>query len=292
MDTLAYGTNISEKETLSVGMLEKVEQLEKECSVNRSWRNDCEARLQFLEKCCSIFSGRAIQKEAREKEECEKLKEKIRKLEARNQYLLSQAMSMHKQSENINDPLRLSAVLEMFKKLKLQEWGKCWNSSARWSYKTASIIIQKLFDACERDTEMRKTDICQTLGFPPPDYAANSYIQEQMCGQMLAILKLLRYSYYHNDSVICKIITHANVSPRNADQEQFAKTCCRVFCLLLLQDSPVKAVWDIRDCSLQHVELVDQQDIKYFKKSELQILWPLLMDGKIVIERGVAWNEK
>ncbi|XP_015717198.1 uncharacterized protein LOC107313449 [Coturnix japonica] len=180
----------------------------------------------------------------------------------RNQNLLSQAMSMHKQSENIDDPLRLSAVLEMFKKLKLQEWRKCWNSSARWSYRTASMIIQKLFDACERDTEMRKTTILQTLGFPPLDYAANSYIQ------------------------------HANVPLRNADQEQFAKTCCRVFCLLLLQDSPVKAVWDIRDCSLQHVELADQQGIKYFKKSELQILWPLLTDGKIVIERGVVWNEK
>lgn len=51
-------------------------------------------------------------------------------------------MSMHNQSENVNDPFRLTAVLSMFKTLKLQEWGKFWSSSDRLSYSGAGNIIK------------------------------------------------------------------------------------------------------------------------------------------------------
>lgn len=51
-------------------------------------------------------------------------------------------MSMHNQSENVNDPFHLTAVLSMFRTLKLQEWGKCWSSSDRLSYSRASNIIK------------------------------------------------------------------------------------------------------------------------------------------------------
>ncbi|XP_052524352.1 uncharacterized protein LOC128073452 isoform X1 [Tympanuchus pallidicinctus] len=255
------GSNTSERETLKPDLSERLEQLGKEFSAS---------------------SGSIIQKE---KENYEKLQERIRDLEARNEKLLSKALSMHKQSENLNDPFRLSAVLDMYRMLKLHEWGKCWSSSARLSYPKASNIIKKLFDACERDIEKRKTGTFEILGFPLSHDAANTCKQELMPD----IMKLLRYGYYLNDSGINKIIKHADVPLKNIEQEQFAVKCCRVFCLLLLQDSPVKAVWNIHECSLQYLEHVDQQDLKYCR-AELRILWPMLMNEVNVIERGVVWN--
>ncbi|XP_031456179.1 uncharacterized protein LOC116233418 isoform X2 [Phasianus colchicus] len=283
------GSNTSEKETLEPDLSERLERLEKEF---RSWRDCSAVQLQFLLKCCSASSGSITQKEFPEKEEYEKniriLKERIGDLEARNEKLLSKVMSMHKQSENMNDPFRLSAVLDMYRMLKLREWGKCWSSSARLSYSKASNIIKKLFDACEKDIEKRKTGILEILGFTSSHDAGNTCKQELMPD----IMKLLRYGYYHNDSGINKITKQADVPLKNINQEQFALMCCRVYCLLLLQDSPVKAVWNIHECSLHCLEHVDQQDLKHYKREELQILWPMLTNGGNVIERGVVWNEK
>ncbi|XP_042672074.1 uncharacterized protein LOC122159003 isoform X2 [Centrocercus urophasianus] len=227
------------------------------CGSNTSERETLKPDLEQLGKEFSASSGSIIQKEVPEKEKYEKLQERIRDLEARNEKLLSKALSMHKQSENLNDPFRLSAVLDMYRMLKLHEWGKCWSSSARLSYPKASNIIKKLFDACERDIEKRKTGTFEILGFPLSHDAANTCKQELMPD----IMKLLRYGYYHNDSGINKII----------------------------KDSPVKAVWNIHECSLQYLEHVDQQDLKYCR-AELRILWPMLMNEVNVIERGVVWN--
>ncbi|XP_065598905.1 uncharacterized protein LOC136052581 isoform X4 [Cyrtonyx montezumae] len=160
---------------------------------SRSWGDKYESRLQLLEKCNSALLGGIRQNELQE-QECEKLRKKNRELEARYQKLLSKTMSMHKQSENMNDPMRLSAVLDMYKMLRIQEWGKCWSRSARFSYQRASIIIKKLFDACEKDIEMRKADIIEILCILPQ----NSCNQELM----LDTVKLLRHGYYHNDSSI------------------------------------------------------------------------------------------
>ncbi|POI35936.1 hypothetical protein CIB84_000309, partial [Bambusicola thoracicus] len=192
------------------------------------------------------------------------------------QKLLSQAVGMHKHSENMNDPFRLSAVLNVL------------------------FAFQKLFDACEKDIEKRKIDILKILGFSSLYNDANTCKQEQM----LDIMKLLRDGYYHNDLCICEIIKssykavktvldfqQADVPLRSTDLKQFAQKCCRVFCLLLLQDSPVTAVWNLSECPPQYLDHVDQQDIMYRKKTELRVLWPILADGKNVIERGVVCDE-
>ncbi|XP_040516454.1 uncharacterized protein LOC417973 isoform X3 [Gallus gallus] len=214
--------------------------------------------------------------------------ERLEKLEeeCRNQKLLSQAMSMHNQSENVNDPFRLTAVLSMFRTLKLQEWGKCWSSSDRLSYSGAGNIIKKLFDACEKDIEKRKTVILEILGFSSSDNAANSCKQEQMLG----IMKLLRDGYYHSDLGICEIIKQADVPLRSMNLKQFAQKCCRVFCLLLLQDSPVKVVWYMDMWPQHYLEYVDQQVVTYHKRNKVQILWPMLTDGQTVIEKGVVYD--
>lgn len=72
--------------------------------------------------------------------------------------------------------------------------------------------------------------------------------------------------------------------------KQFAQKCCRVFCLLLLQDSPVKAVWYMDLWPQHYLEYVDQQGITYHKRNKVQILWPMLTDGQTVIEKGVAYD--
>lgn len=52
-------------------------------------------------------------------------------------------MSMHKQSEDMNDPLRLTAVLEMYEMLRLREWEKFRSSSlSSLPYKAGSSIIK------------------------------------------------------------------------------------------------------------------------------------------------------
>lgn len=82
----------------------------------------------------------------------------------------------------------------------------------------------------------------------------------------------------------------ADVPLRSMNLKQFAQKCCRVFCLLLLQDSPVKAVWYMDMWPQHYLEYVDQQVVTYHKRNKVQILWPMLTDGQTVIEKGVAYD--
>ncbi|OXB60384.1 hypothetical protein ASZ78_001210 [Callipepla squamata] len=258
--TSAYGSNTSEQKTSNLNVSEGQELKALYLSVpeGQELKALClnvSERQEQLEKEFSARPGVVSQNELQD-QECEKLRKKNREIEARYQKLLSKTMSMHKQSENMNDPMRLSAVLDMYRMLRIQEWGKCWSRSAHFSYQKARIIIKNLFDACERDIEMRKAAIIEILCILPPN----------RCNQelMLDTVKLLRHGYYHNDSSIYSEI---------------------------IRDSPVKAVWNQDECSLQWLEHVDYKELKYSKISELQMLWPVLKDGEEVIEKGVVWNE-
>lgn len=71
------------------------------------------------------------------------------------QELLAKAMAMHQHSEDISDPLRLSAVLERYEMLRLQEWEKVRSSMPyRWTYEEGSRAIRVCsspfapFDSC------------------------------------------------------------------------------------------------------------------------------------------------
>lgn len=52
-------------------------------------------------------------------------------------------MAMHQHSEDINDPSHLSAVLERYEMLRLQEWEKVRCSMPhRWTYEEGSNAIR------------------------------------------------------------------------------------------------------------------------------------------------------
>ncbi|KFR08955.1 hypothetical protein Y956_01279, partial [Nipponia nippon] len=175
----------------------------------------------------------------------------------RNQELLSKAMGMHKDSENMNDPSRLSTMLHMYEMLRLHQWEKLRISTAsHLSYKTGSSIIKKLFDACEKDIQQKITNIFEVLEIPP----SNDTMTNSKQGMMQEIRNLFRYSYCQNHSEFYNnIIMRAGVDATTALQRQFALQCCKIYCLLLLQDPPVKAVWNIQESLVQDVEHVDKK---------------------------------
>lgn len=51
-------------------------------------------------------------------------------------------MSMHKQSENMNDPSRLSAVVQSYEILRLHDWEKFKKYSTNMTYKNGRSIIK------------------------------------------------------------------------------------------------------------------------------------------------------
>ncbi|XP_033370151.1 uncharacterized protein LOC107204320 isoform X2 [Parus major] len=164
--------------------------------------------------------GRAIQIHE-EKEENKMLKEKIKKLEARIQELLAKAIVMHQHSEDINDPSRLSAVLDRYELLRLREWEKVRSSmSHRWTYKEGSRAIKE-----------------------------------------------------------------AAINTGSGNETQFLLQCCQIYCLLLLQDPPVKADWKM---DIQYLEHVDRKDAVYWKKTSF--LWPIMKCGEKIIVKGVVWD--
>ncbi|XP_038025221.1 uncharacterized protein [Anas platyrhynchos] len=231
------------------------------------------------------FSGRVTQKEL--EEENQKMKEKIKRLETRNNELLSKMMSMHKQSENMNDPSRLSAVVQLYEMLRLHDWEKFKTNSTNMTYKNGRSIIKKLFDTCEKDIEKRKNDIFNVLDVSFLNYAMANCKQELMP----IVTELLRNAYFQQHSDFYKKITkQASVTLEDDVQKQFALKCCRVYCLMLLQKSPVKAVWHKQEIHPEELEHVDKKDLStvHWKKAEL--LWPVLKSGKELIAKGVVWD--
>lgn len=292
----ACGNMTSGTEALHLNMTERLEKVEKDLRLMErkctAWCDDFESRLRLLENCNRAFPGRVTQKEPEDKEENRKMKEKIKQLKARNHELLSKLMSMHKQSENMNDPSRLSAVLHLYEMVRLHDWEKCRKSSTNMTYTNGRSIIKKLFDACEEYIEKRKNDIFNVLDISSLNYAYESQ-EFANCKQELMpiVTELLRNAYCQRYSDFNKIITEqASVTLENDDQKQFALRCCRVYCLMLLQESPVKAVWHPQEILPQHVEHVDKKAFEHWKKTGL--LWPVLKSGEEVIVKGVVWDLK
>ncbi|KFV56440.1 hypothetical protein N328_03653, partial [Gavia stellata] len=178
----------------------------------------------------------------------------------RNKELLSKAMGMHKNSENMNDPSRLSAVLQMYEMLRLHDWEKLRSSTASYlTYKNGSTVIfalQKLFDASEKDIQQRITNVFEVLDIPPSNDAMTNSKQRMI----QEIRNLFRYSYYQNHSEFySKIVMQAGFDLKTAIQRQFTLQCCKTYCLLLLQDPPVKAEWNLQESSIEYLEHVDKK---------------------------------
>ncbi|XP_009085204.4 uncharacterized protein LOC103813623 [Serinus canaria] len=217
---------------------------------------------------------RVIQMPHKEKEENEMLKEKIKKLEQRNQELLAKAMAMHQHSEDINDPSRLSAVLERYEMLRLKEWEKVRSSMPYpWTYEEGSHTIRKVFDACEKDEQWRREKLLHVIYIPPSNKV-----------MMQDVMKLLREHYHQNPMVYDQIVQEAGIHIRT-ETLQFLRQCCQIYCLLLLQDPPVKAEWGM---DRRHLEHVDKKDVVHWNSASL--LWPIMKRGEEIIVKGVIWD--
>ncbi|XP_058661690.1 uncharacterized protein LOC131558100 isoform X1 [Ammospiza caudacuta] len=230
-----------------------------------------------MDKNIKALPEKVIQILHEENEEIEMLKDKNKMLEGRIQKLLAKAMAMHQHSEDINDPLRLSAVLERYEMLRLQEWEKVRCSMPhRWTYEEGSEAIRKVFDACEKDIQQRREDILKVLNIP----ASNKVMMQD-------VMKLLRQHYHQNSMVYDQIIQEAAIHIRTENQTQFLLQCCQIYCLLLLQDPPVKAEWRIRS---KHLEHVDKKDAVHWENESL--LWPIMKRGEEIIVKGVVWDQR
>ncbi|KFU85255.1 hypothetical protein M959_13703, partial [Chaetura pelagica] len=169
--------------------------------------------------------------------------------------LLPKVMSMHQHSENMNDPLRSSAVLEKYERFMLQGWGKLKTSQGSYvSYEDGSKLIKKLFDACEKDMEQRKTGILKQLNFPPSD---NTMTNSKQLGGNVTL-------HQYNISKLCKLfsLNFQQAAPDikfDALKFEFAQQCCEVYCLLLLQDPPIKAVWQSEAISEFYADHMDKK---------------------------------
>ncbi|KAM6291482.1 uncharacterized protein LJ264_005852 isoform 2-T2 [Porphyrio hochstetteri] len=192
-------TDISLLKTLYCDVVRRLSVVEEELRKRRPWPDMAETQLQHPEGYQRAFPGPVTQNELQEKEEYKKLKEKNKELEARNTEFLSKLMGMHKDSENINDPLRLSAVLEMYEMLRIREWEKLRTSQSFYlTYKTGSSIIKSLFDACENDIKQRTTKILEVLGNPPSKMGAVTKSNQVV---MKELRNLFRYYYDLNYAV-------------------------------------------------------------------------------------------
>ncbi|XP_064367604.1 uncharacterized protein LOC112983489 [Dromaius novaehollandiae] len=244
-----------------------------------------------VEKEAGEFAGVVTQKVFQQKgedcEECKKMKEKIRGLEARIHALLSKAMSMHKHSENMNDCWRLSAVLQRYDMLRLHEWEKFRSSEVPiLTYSNGRKIIQELFDACEMDLQCRMNNIFGVLEIP----ASNDTTIDSKHGMTQQMRDILKYAYSQNHlKFYSSVLTGGD--QRNHTQRRFIMECCQVYCLLRLQDSPIKVEWCLEERSEKYLEHVDKKSLEHWRK-RVGLLWPILKSGEQVIRKGVIYDKK
>ncbi|KAM4670823.1 uncharacterized protein AAGF69_003605 isoform 1-T1 [Amazona ochrocephala] len=308
----AYEKRISALESLCSEMNQRLMKLEEQAAKKIVGSNSVETRLETLEsyprqltasvnhsirKISNVphpyqqehrnyqeaFAGEVTQKDL--VEENEKLKKQVTELEKRNDELLSKAMGRHKQSENINDDSRLSAVLGMYNMLKIHDWEKLRQNSTSLTNKDGSIMIKKLFVACETHIWDRITKITEVLDITPLD----DIMTDSKQGVMHDIRNILRHSYYKKQlEFYSEIVTQAGIVPRTETEGVFTLKCCQVYCLLLLQNPPVKAEWKTQGSTTQNLEHINWKEEKYWRNPAL--LWPIMKHGEEVVEKGVVWD--
>ncbi|CAM5084250.1 unnamed protein product [Eretmochelys imbricata] len=230
-------------------------------------------------------------------EECEKLKEQKGVLEQKLDLVLANAMGTHKFSENLNDPCRLSAVLEMYDKLRTHEWEKV-KCAARVStfpmtYEDGSTIIKTVFSKCEEELSQRLEQIFELLEIPVSKKTTSFFDSQQLppglAREIKNHLKNLYFNYgedYYQDKI------GPSLSPDLQTFQplvHFTAECYKIYCLLLLQNPPIKAVWATEEripiSCIQHVDNKNVED-----RMPLNFLWPVLACGRLVYKKAVIYD--
>ncbi|KAM9172625.1 uncharacterized protein ACDP82_019158 isoform 3-T3 [Pangshura tecta] len=230
-------------------------------------------------------------------EECEKLKEQKKVLEQKLDLVLANAMGSHKFSENLNDPCRLSAVLEMYDGLRIHEWEKtkCAASFSAFpmTYEKGSTIIKAVFSICEKDLSQRLEQIFELLEIPVSKKTTSLFDSQQLlpglAGEIKNHLKNLYFNYGED-------FYQAKSRPALAPDQQrfqplvkFTAKCYKIYCLLLLQDPPIKVMWPTNGrITTAYIEHVDNKVIE--SSIPIKFLWPLLTCGNHLLRKGVIYD--
>ncbi|XP_073183384.1 uncharacterized protein [Lepidochelys kempii] len=230
-------------------------------------------------------------------EECEKLKEQKGVLEQKLDLVLANAMGTHKFSENLNDPCRLSAVLEMYDKLRTHEWEKvkcaACVSTFPMTYEDGSTIIKAVFSKCEEELPQRTDQIFELLEIPVSKKTTSFFDSQQLTPGLTGEIKNHLKNLYFNYGEDCY---RDKIRPALSPDLQtfqplvkFTAECYKIYCLLLLQNPPIKAEWPTEEripiSCMQHVDNKNMED-----GMPLNFLWPKLVCGEELIRKGVIYD--
>nr|XP_032659049.1 uncharacterized protein LOC116838140 isoform X2 [Chelonoidis abingdonii] len=230
-------------------------------------------------------------------EECEKLKEQKRVLEQKLDLVLANAMRSHKFSENLNDPCRLSAVLEMYDRLRIHEWekAKCAASVSTFpmTYEKGSTIIKAVFSICEEELSQRLERIFELLEIPVLKKTTSLFDSQQLppglSGEIKNHLKHLYFNYGEDFYQAKSRLAFAPDQQRFQPLVKFTAKCYKIYCLLLLQNPPIKVMWPT-DGRIQtaYIEHVDKKVIE--SSIQIKFLWPVLTCGNQLVRKGVIYD--
>nr|XP_023965612.1 uncharacterized protein LOC112060284 isoform X2 [Chrysemys picta bellii] len=181
--------------------------------------------------------------------------------------VLANAMRSHKFSENLNDPCQEADVLEMYNRLRTHEWEKarCAASGSAFpmTYEEGSTIIKAVFSICEEELSQRLERIFELLEIPVSKKSTSLFDNKQ-----------------------------PSLSPdlqKFQPLVHFTAECYKIYCLLLLQNPPIKAVWPTEEripiSCIQHVDNKNVGD-----GMPLNFLWPVLACGRLVYKKAVIYD--
>ncbi|XP_065418742.1 uncharacterized protein LOC103306474 isoform X1 [Chrysemys picta bellii] len=283
-----------------------------------------EERLQFLEESlsqeaasridsCSFRSLEATNKsesstqtvlseivsaeEFRQKEEeCKKLKEEKRALQQKLNHVLANAMESHTCSENLNDPCPLSAVLGMYDRLRTHEWEKarCAASGSVFpmTYEKGGTIIKAVFSICEEELSQRLEQIFEPLEIPVSKETTSLFDSQQLPPELTRDIKNhLKNLYFKYGQDFYQAKIWPVLSPdlqKFQPLVKFTAECYKIYCLLLLQNPPIKPVWPANRIHTDFIEHVDNKEIE--SCMPITFLWPVLTYGGKVIRNGVIYD--
>ncbi|XP_030403726.1 uncharacterized protein LOC115643864 isoform X2 [Gopherus evgoodei] len=294
----------SEMNALSEGMGKHLQFLKERFSQEAGSRIDsCCSRSQKAASKSQCFAQQELPKMVsaeefhQKEEECEKLKEQKRVLEQKLDLVLASAMGSHKFSENLNDPCRLSAVLEMYDRLRIHEWekAKCAASVSTFpmTYEKGSTIIKAVFSICEEDLSQRLEQIFEHLEIPVSKKTTSLFDSQQLPpGLPSEIKNHLKHLYFNYGEDFYQAKSRPALAP---DQQRFqplvkfTAKCYKIYCLLLLQNPPIKVMRPTNGkISTAYIEHVDNKVIE--SSIPIKFLWPVLICGNQLVRKGVIYD--
>ncbi|XP_039347997.1 uncharacterized protein LOC120373509 isoform X6 [Mauremys reevesii] len=294
----------SEMNALYEGMVRHLQFLEESLSQEAGSRIDsCCSRSQKATSKSQCFAQKELPKMVsaeefhQKEEECEKLKEQKRVLEQKLVLVSANAMGSHKFSENLNDPCRLSVVLEMYDRLRIHEWEKAKCAASVFTfpmtYEKGSTIIKAVFSICEEDLSQRLEQIFELLEIPVSKKTTSLFDSQQVPpGLAREIKNHLKNLYFNYGEDFYQANSRRALAPDQQSFQplvKFTAKCYKICCLLLLQNPPIKVMQTTnRRIPEAYIEHVDNKVIE--SSIPIKFLWPVLTCGKQLVRKGVIYD--